>query len=107
VTESEPAVRRVIVNLCELCIAGAGGECHVPGCVLWINRAPDLPLHPELMEDATIDELGLDSLRAVFDAACAWRDETDDDSTLLPHDKTLIRAVDAARKAKPPGSEEG
>ena len=49
---SDPKVRRVIVSLCELCIAGAGGECHVPGCVLCRNRAPDLPLMPELIEDA-------------------------------------------------------
>lgn len=51
-TEGEPKVRRVIVNLCELCLGGAGGECHTPGCVLWLNRGPDLALHPELIEDA-------------------------------------------------------
>jgi hypothetical protein len=30
--------------MCDLCLAGAGGECHVPGCAFWLNRAPDLPI---------------------------------------------------------------
>lgn len=30
--------------LCQRCIDGAGGECHTPGCGLWMNRAPDVPL---------------------------------------------------------------
>lgn len=55
--DGEPKVRRVIVNLCELCLNGAGGECHTPGCVLWLNRGPDLALHPELIEDAGDAEL--------------------------------------------------
>lgn len=42
------AVRTVKIDLCDLCIAGKGGECHTPGCALWINRAPDLRIdtHP-------------------------------------------------------------
>lgn len=47
----EPKLRRIVVVICDLCLSGAGGECHVPGCILWLNRAPDMPLHPELYED--------------------------------------------------------
>lgn len=45
---SEPRVYRVTLWLCELCLTGKGGECHTPGCALWLNRAPDLSLadHP-------------------------------------------------------------
>lgn len=34
----------VELRLCDLCLSGAGGECHSPGCALWMNRAPDIPL---------------------------------------------------------------
>jgi hypothetical protein len=37
-------LHQVTLWLCELCLAGAGGECHVPGCALWMNRAPDMPV---------------------------------------------------------------
>lgn len=60
----ELKVRRVTVYICELCIAGAGGECHTPGCVLWLNRGPDLALHPELVEDAGREAAELVELRA-------------------------------------------
>jgi hypothetical protein len=32
------------VLLCTLCRSGAGGQCHTPGCALWMNRAPDVPV---------------------------------------------------------------
>jgi hypothetical protein len=32
------------VLLCRLCRSGAGGECHMPGCALYNNRAPDMPV---------------------------------------------------------------
>lgn len=35
---------RVTLTLCELCLDGKGGECHTPGCALWMNRSPDVPL---------------------------------------------------------------
>jgi hypothetical protein len=41
------AVNRYIVSLCDDCLNGAGGECHTPGCGLWMNRAPDLPIRVE------------------------------------------------------------
>jgi hypothetical protein len=40
----EIPVHLVQLWLCALCLDGEGGECHTPGCALWINRAPDLPL---------------------------------------------------------------
>ena len=42
--EPEIPVRLVQLWLCDLCLDGEGGQCHTPGCALWINRAPDLPL---------------------------------------------------------------
>ena len=41
---AEIPLYRVTLTLCHLCLSGAGGECHVPGCALCYNRAPDLPL---------------------------------------------------------------
>ncbi len=38
------SLHRVTLTLCSLCLLGEGGECHTPGCALWINRAPDIPL---------------------------------------------------------------
>lgn len=34
----------VAMWLCGLCLDGAGGTCRVPGCALYGNHAPDLPL---------------------------------------------------------------
>lgn len=34
----------VPVLLCGRCRRGDGGECHTPGCGLWMNRAPDIPV---------------------------------------------------------------
>ena len=49
--DPEPTLHLVEMQMCSLCLDGAGGECHTPGCILWINRAPDLSLrdHPFLM----------------------------------------------------------
>lgn len=48
---SNPTLHEVTVLICSLCLDGAGGECHTPGCVMWLNRAPDLPIldHPCLL----------------------------------------------------------
>jgi hypothetical protein len=35
---TEPTMLRVTV--CELCVQGAGGICHVPGCAFWMRLAP-------------------------------------------------------------------
>lgn len=42
--DPEVPVHLVLLHLCEPCLNGEGGQCHTPGCALWINRAPDLPL---------------------------------------------------------------
>jgi hypothetical protein len=41
---SEDDVVAVYLRLCRRCLGGAGGECHTPGCALWMNRAPDVPI---------------------------------------------------------------
>lgn len=38
----EIPVHLVWLWLCELCLDGKGGECHSPGCALFLNRAPDV-----------------------------------------------------------------
>jgi hypothetical protein len=35
-----PPVRRVEMYLCDPCLDGEGGECHVPGCSFWMSAAP-------------------------------------------------------------------
>lgn len=47
---SEPTLHQVTTTMCSLCLDGWGGECHTPGCVLWLNRAPDMPLR-QMVED--------------------------------------------------------
>lgn len=47
-TGDEPELERVTIVLCSLCLDGRGGECHTPGCALWINRAPDLELRSKV-----------------------------------------------------------
>lgn len=43
-TADRTALRHVSLWLCGLCLSGAGGECHSPGCALYLNRAPDLSI---------------------------------------------------------------
>ncbi len=45
-----PTLRTVTLDVCDDCLDGKGGECHTPGCVLWLNRAPDIPFrdHPSV-----------------------------------------------------------
>jgi hypothetical protein len=60
-------VRLVQLRLCDPCLDGVGGECHTPGCSLWINRAPDLPIRngvsvriiddPEIMDGPTLGQV--------------------------------------------------
>jgi hypothetical protein len=33
-------LRRVAAWVCDLCLAGEGGECHAPGCAFWLRDAP-------------------------------------------------------------------
>ncbi len=52
--ELEESVSPMILDVCGLCREGAGGECHVPGCAFWMNRAPDIPLSSMLTRDERI-----------------------------------------------------
>jgi len=45
-----PRVHLVKIRLCELCLQGAGEECHTPACALWLHNSPGMPIHPELYE---------------------------------------------------------
>lgn len=38
--EGEIKLHKIDAAICELCLNGAGGECHVPGCAFWIMDAP-------------------------------------------------------------------
>lgn len=49
-TEPELLTVRGEINVCAACLDGEGGECHTPGCLFWIVRAPDLPLRSRLTE---------------------------------------------------------
>lgn len=40
----EPRLNRVEMVVCDGCLDGVGGECHVPGCALWMSVAPDVPI---------------------------------------------------------------
>lgn len=116
--DDEPNVRLVTVGLCELCIGGAGGECHTPGCILWLNRAPDLALHAELIEDAsaTTAELariramalkhlvGGEEVNATTEALVSQLCSITDDEALQ---RDIVKAAVALRKDKAPGCPDG
>ncbi len=36
-------------NLCNQCLDGVGGECHTPGCVLFLSVAPDIPIRDTIL----------------------------------------------------------
>ncbi len=59
----------VSIRVCRLCAKGSGGECHTPGCGLYMNRAPDIP---PFSEDVEVDDLCL------LYEACAKRHQKDD-----------------------------
>lgn len=67
-SETGTNTKMYLIQLCDLCVSGAGGECHSPGCAMWINRAPDLPLRFPMilcLESFTGD------MQALFDKAFA------------------------------------
>lgn len=56
-SERQSALTTGRLTLCGACLAGEGGVCHTPGCALWMNRAPDVPIafeHDEV-EQALLD----------------------------------------------------
>lgn len=38
--DDEPQLHRLSLQVCDLCLDGEGGECHVPGCAFWMHAAP-------------------------------------------------------------------
>lgn len=60
----------VRIRLCSLCLDGKGGECHTPGCALFLNRAPDLPLrnNPAVTIGANADTVPAEAVRALCEA---------------------------------------
>jgi hypothetical protein len=36
---AEPSLVQIEITICTLCLAGAEGECHVPGCWFWMCPA--------------------------------------------------------------------
>jgi hypothetical protein len=40
----EPHLNYVGLAICDACLDGEGGECHTPGCALWLSTAPDIPI---------------------------------------------------------------
>jgi len=38
------------VYFCGLCLTGEGGECHSPGCIMFLSTAPDLPIGEKIVE---------------------------------------------------------
>lgn len=38
--DDEIPLHRIVLYVCQLCLDGAGGECHVPGCAYWMKDAP-------------------------------------------------------------------
>lgn len=63
---TEPEVQEVSLYICDLCLDGVGGECHVPGCAFWMVDAPGVPLSPLSITLAA--QLG--EARALLDAWC-------------------------------------
>ena len=50
-TDLDTEVHTVKIRLCVDCLDGKGGQCHVPGCALWLNRAPDIAISVLLYEN--------------------------------------------------------
>lgn len=55
-------LERVVLTLCTRCIDGEAGECHTPGCALWMNRAPDVPIRDKI--EATETSFALNQERS-------------------------------------------
>ena len=41
-------IKTIKIDLCELCLAGIGEECHTPDCAMFLRNSPGLPLHEEM-----------------------------------------------------------
>lgn len=55
----EPRVLSVTMSICELCLTGHGGHCHVPACAFCGSRAPACTLwRPDGMHGLTLTDRG-------------------------------------------------
>lgn len=72
----------VTLPICTQCIDGAGGECHTPGCALYLNRAPDISIRRRAEEA---------DMRIVPRLAAALR-------ALADEHKRVVRERDDARR---------
>jgi hypothetical protein len=52
---SEPSIVTLTIPICTLCLGGAGGECHVPGCCFWMCPAITPEQASHLRDRAFID----------------------------------------------------
>lgn len=86
----------VTVRICPLCMAGAGGECHTPGCALWMNRAPDAPVLPA--EGRDVPDLTPEEAQRLYDYLDEWEPAHVADGPLL----AKLRALAAS---EPEGNE--
>lgn len=41
----------VTLDLCNACLDGVGGECHTPGCALWMSQAPDISIRDKVVPE--------------------------------------------------------
>ena len=92
-SEQEIQVRHVTIWLCQLCLSGKGGECHVPGCALWMNRAPDLDI-TDKVEPVITNMLG----RAIV-ALSEWIDKAPVNAARNPEAATWGRLAKVGEEA--------
>ncbi len=59
----------MVLSVCSYCRAGAGGECHTPGCAFCRSTAPDLPLAATLGRDELVEALAV--AEGEYDG-CPW-----------------------------------
>ena len=43
-------LEQVACNICNFCLDGVGGECHTPGCLFWMQDAPQISLREIVKE---------------------------------------------------------
>lgn len=43
-------LNKVTLYMCSLCLDGAGGECHVPGCVFWMMQSPEISIRERILD---------------------------------------------------------
>jgi hypothetical protein len=100
-TEALAGLREVTLLLCPPCMNGGGGQCHSPGCSLYLNRAPDLPVTPPpaAVTPGRFLDSALAAARPHLDVLVATVELRDDGIPLLRVDGNLR----ASREGSPAG----